>query len=237
MVLLGVNIDHVATVREARKAKEPDPVRAAQLCEKAKCDSIVCHLREDRRHINDGDLIRLKRTVKGRLNLEMSIQREIVEIACRIRPDQATLVPERREELTTEGGLDVAGRKKRVKEASCALLRRGIEVSLFIDPDEDQIRATKEIGVGTIELHTGEYANATTEKVRRKSLGQLRRSVKYGRELGLTVNAGHGLDYKNVQKVAGIPGLHELNIGHSIIARSVIVGIERAVREMVRIIR
>ena len=236
MPKLGVNIDHVATVREARKVDEPDPVFAAQLCEKAGCDSIVCHLREDRRHINDDDLKRLKKAIKARLNLEMSINKGIVRIACRVKPDQATLVPEKRQELTTEGGLDVVKKKKAIRNAVQALTKNGIEASLFIDPEFDQIYSSRMVGVKIIELHTGEYANAKRRRERTDALKRIECATIYALRLGMVVNAGHGLNYANVKDVARIPGINELNIGHSIVARSVIVGVERAVQEMLELI-
>jgi len=237
MPKLGVNIDHVATVREARKASEPDPVYAARLCEDSGCDSIVCHLREDRRHIKDDDVKRLRASVATRFNLEMSIHKEIVAVAMKIKPDQATFVPERRQELTTEGGLDVVRHEKAVADAARRLLGKGIEVSLFINPDRKQIDAARRIGVGIIEIHTGEYANAPNEKGRSKALKDIRDAARYARSHGLVVNAGHGLTYDNVTAVAKIPGMNELNIGHSIIARAVFIGMERAVQEMITLIR
>lgn len=237
MVKLGVNIDHVATIREARKTYEPDPVAAAKVCEDAGCDSIICHLREDRRHINDDDLLRLKKTVLTRLNLEMSVAKEIVRIACMVRPDQATLVPEKRQEITTEGGLDVERGAKKVKEAVGRLTACGIETSLFIDPVRRQIDASKRAGAGVVEFHTGEYSNAGSAAARRKRLKELEAAVRYAISLGLVVNAGHGLNYTNVRDVALIDGMNELNIGHSIISRSVFVGMGEAVREMLRLIR
>jgi pyridoxine 5-phosphate synthase len=232
MVKLGVNIDHIATLRQARKGLIPDPVKAAKACELAGCDSIVCHLREDRRHINDDDLRRLRSSVKTRLNLEMSAVKEIVDIACRVRPDQATLVPEKRKEVTTEGGLDVAGDTAKIKKVVSRLRSRGIAVSLFIDPARRQIDASVASGADIIELHTGEYANAFSGKRRKTELKILRDAVKYALLKGLEVNAGHGLDYENVAAVARIPGMHELNIGYSIVARSVFVGLGAAVKEM-----
>ncbi len=237
MPKLGVNIDHVATLREARKGKEPDPIYAARVCEKAGCDSIVCHLREDRRHINDLDVRALKRAVRTRLNLEMSVAEGIVGAAKRIMPDQATLVPERRREVTTEGGLDVVKGAKRIRKVVHALKNRGIEVSLFIDPEDAQIMASKKAGVKVIELHTGEYANARKGPERRRALGKLNRAAKRAQRLGLVVNAGHGLNCENVRDVANIKGMNELNIGHSIIARSVFTGLESAVEEMVGLVK
>jgi pyridoxine 5-phosphate synthase len=237
MAKLGVNIDHIATLREARKTYEPDPVAAAKICEKAGCDSIVCHLREDRRHINDIDIKTLRRSVKTRLNLEMSVADEIVGIACRIKPDQATLVPEKRQEVTTEGGLDVKKNFSIIRKVVSKLMSRGIDVSLFINPSEDQVLASFMTGAGIIELHTGEYANAPTRAQARERLGILRCSCEYAVLLGLEVNAGHGLNYKNAGPVARIKGLNELNIGHSIVSRAVFSGLEDAVRDMIRLVR
>ena len=232
-VRLGVNIDHVATVREARKTFEPDPIEAARESEKAGCDGIVCHLRKDRRHINDRDLERLKRAVTTRLNMEMSVDPEIADIACRVRPDQATLVPENRQEITTEGGLDVAGNLERIHEVVRRLSGEGIEVSLFIDPEPAQIEASKKAGVNIVEFHTGRYAgefNAGQDPER--ELENLRRMARLALEMEFTVCAGHGLNYNNVTPVACIEGMHELNIGHSIISRAVFTGLSAAVREM-----
>lgn len=237
MPRLGVNIDHVATIRQARKTIEPDPVWAAAICEIAGCDSIVVHLREDRRHIQDRDVEMLRKTVKTRLNLEMSVYKEIVEIAKRIRPDQATLVPEKRQELTTEGGLDVKGNLTRIQKVAEGLARKNIAVSLFIDPDRSQIEASKKIGVNIIELHTGNYADARGAAKIKQEFNRLKDAVDFGLKLGLTVNAGHGLNYQNVTAVAKIPGVEELNIGHSIISRAVVVGLDRAVREMKALIQ
>ncbi len=237
MSKLGVNIDHVATLREARKGRKPDPVTAAMICERGGCDSVVCHLREDRRHIKDADLRRLKEVVRTRLNLEMSVARDIVTIACKVRPDQATLVPERRQEITTEGGLDVLGGEKRIRAVVERLSSCGIEVSLFIDPRHDQIDASRRVGAKTIELHTGEYSNTRTPSGARRRLKELESAVRYARSHGMVVNAGHGLTYENVKAVAALDGVNELNIGHSIISWAIFVGLESAVREMVRIIR
>ncbi len=237
MAKLGVNIDHVATLREARKTYMPDPVEAALVCEEAGCDSIVCHLREDRRHIKDVDVVSLRETVRTRLNLEMSIAAEIVGIACRISPDQATLVPERRQEVTTEGGLDVKKNLKKVSAVVSKLRASGIDVSLFINPSASQIAASAKAGAGIIELHTGVYANVKSDSARKKELDVLRKSVKYAKSLGLEVNAGHGLTYENVSDVAKIEGMNELNIGHSIISRAVFTGISAAVKEMLELVR
>ncbi len=237
MVKLGVNIDHVATLREARKALVPDPIEAAKICEDAGCDSIVCHLREDRRHIKDSDVVMLRELTRTRLNLEMSVAQAIVKFACRIKPDQATLVPERRQEITTEGGLDVKKNLARVKDVVSRLKAKNIDVSLFINPVRSQIDASCKSGAHIIELHTGEYANAKTERARDRQLDILKRAAGYAISLGLEVNAGHGLDYENVRDVARIRGVNELNIGHSIISRAVVVGLKRAVEEMRELIR
>jgi pyridoxine 5-phosphate synthase len=237
MAKLGVNIDHVATIREARRISYPDPLEAAAICEEAGCDSIVCHLREDRRHIKDADVYKLRKSVLTRLNLEMSVAEDIVDIACEAGPDQATLVPERRKELTTEGGLDVVRYSKRIASTVKRLGSSGIETSLFIDPVKKQILASRDAGAGIIELHTGEYANAKNVRVAEKELKRIRDSVRYALSLGLEVNAGHGLDYENTGAIAAIEGINELNIGHSIIARAVMVGLRQAVEEMLEMIR
>jgi pyridoxine 5-phosphate synthase len=236
-VKLGVNIDHVATLREARKIDVPDPVAAARVCEAAGCDSIVCHLREDRRHIKDADLRLLRKMVATMLNLEMSAAKEIVDIACAVRPDQATLVPEKRQEVTTEGGLDVAGNLVRLKAVIRRLQQNGIDVSLFINPAKKQIDASLESGATIIELHTGEYANAKSRPERARQLAILKDAARHARSVGLIVNAGHGLNYENVKPVAAIEGMNELNIGHSIITRAVFVGLGAAVKEMLELIR
>jgi pyridoxine 5-phosphate synthase len=232
MPRLGVNIDHVATLREARRGLQPEPVLAALACEAAGADSIVVHLREDRRHIKDCDLLLLKKTVKTKLNLEMSIAQGIVGIACKVRPGQSTLVPEKRRELTTEGGLDVAANFKKVKETVKKLQGRDITVNLFIDPDKRQIEAAKETGARMIELHTGRYADAKNQEEQRNYFREIQSAVNYGREKRLVVNAGHGLNYNNVARIAAIKGIAELNIGYSIICRAVFVGLYQAVREM-----
>jgi pyridoxine 5-phosphate synthase len=238
MVKLGVNIDHVATVREARKTFEPDPVKAAQESEGAGCDGIVCHLRKDRRHINDSDLEQLKKAVSTRLNLEMSVDQEIVDIACRINPDQATLVPENRREITTEGGLDVIENFERIKNVVRQLSASGIEVSLFIDPEPEQVEASKNTGAGMIEFHTGRYAEEfNSGGDPEKELENLRKMTEFALKNGLIVCAGHGLNYQNVAPVARIPGMHELNIGHSIISRAVFTGISGAVEQMKELIK
>ena len=236
MPKLGVNIDHVATLRQARRVSYPAPVKAAMLCEDAGCNSIVCHLRVDRRHINDNDLLLLRKSVKTMLNLEMSVSGEIVDIACKVKPEQATLVPEKREEITTEGGLDVISKAKEIKKTVDRLKSAKIAVSLFIDPDEAAIRASKSLGVSIIELHTGQYANAETDTERNKELDVLKKSTQLAMDLGLVVNAGHGLNYKNVIQVSKIKGINELNIGHAIVSHAVFVGLKNAVEEMKRLI-
>jgi len=232
MAALGVNIDHVATVRQARRTVEPDPVWAAALAELGGADCITVHLREDRRHIQDRDLEVLRHTVGVKLNLEGAIAPEMVAIACRVRPDQVTLVPEKREEITTEGGLDVVTHRVATAEAVRRLRDAGITVSLFVDPAPEQIDASAGLGVEAVELHTGNYAEARTDEERRTSLEALARAGARARAAGLVLNAGHGLTYRNVVPVARIAGMHELNIGHSIVARAVFVGFAQAVREM-----
>jgi pyridoxine 5-phosphate synthase len=236
MVKLGVNIDHVATLRQARRETEPDPAWAAVICELAGCHSIVMHLREDRRHVNEGDLKILRQIIKTKLNLEMSVHTEIVNIACQVKPDQATLVPEKREEITTEGGLDVVSHFLKVKGTVDILHASGIVVSLFIDPIEAQIKKAKETGAEFVELHTGEYARAKTDIETEGELLRLVQASRFAKEMGLRVNAGHGLNYLNVGKVARITGIEELNIGHAIVSRAVFVGLERAVKEMLELL-
>ena len=232
MPKLGVNIDHVATLRQVRKGIEPEPVFAALICQAQGADSIVAHLREDRRHIKERDLYILKEVVKTKLNLEMSVAEDIVEIACKVRPDQATLVPEKRQEITTEGGLDVASNFKKIKQVLDKLERKGIAVSLFIDPDKKQIDAAEKLGIGMVELHTGRYAEAKNEKEDDRYFRELETAVNYARSKGLHVFAGHGLNYYNVVRVAKIKGIEELNIGYSIVCRAVLVGLAHAVKEM-----
>lgn len=232
MPLLGVNIDHVATIRQARKTIEPDPVWAAALAELGGADGITLHLREDRRHIQDRDLRVLRETVQVKLNLEMAAEDAITDIAISVKPGQATLVPERREEVTTEGGLDVIGNRERVRRAVERLKEAGIEVSLFIDPDPRQIEVSRALGVQAVELHTGRYADATTSAEQDREFAALVQSGEFAIEAGLLLHLGHGLTYRNVSRVARIRGVCELNIGHSIISRAVLVGMERAVREM-----
>lgn len=231
MIRLGVNVDHVATVRQARRAQVPDPVEAALLAEKAGADGITVHLREDRRHIQECDVELMRQRLRTKLNLEMAVTPAMVAFAERLRPDDACFVPEKREELTTEGGLDVAANKQKILEAVGRLEQRGIHVSLFIDPEKSQIEASQSVGAHAIEIHTGAYCNAAeTERIRERDA--VAAAAALARSLGLEVHGGHGLDYNNVPPIATIPEIVELNIGHSIIARAVIVGIEQAVREM-----
>jgi pyridoxine 5-phosphate synthase len=234
-----VNVDHVATVREARKTDEPDPVVAAALVEGAGADGITVHLREDRRHIGDRDVRRLAETLRTPLNLELASAPDILELALELLPHQATVVPERREEITTEGGLDLRTPEAvaRVAPVVARLREGGIRTSLFIDPDPGAVAASAELGVEAVELHTGEYANAGSPAEREVQIRRLEEAAKRGRELGLDVHAGHGLTYLNVGPVAALPDLEELNIGHSVVSRSVLVGIEQAVREMAALIR
>jgi pyridoxine 5-phosphate synthase len=232
MATLGVNIDHVATIRQARRTVEPDPVWAAALAELGGADAITVHLREDRRHIQDRDLEVLRRTVQVRLNLESAISPDMIAIACRVRPDQVTLVPERREEVTTEGGLDVTGHRTATADAVRRLREAGIAVSLFIDPCPRQIDAAVDLAVQAVELHTGVYANATSDADRHTALVDLSRAASMVTQARLQLNAGHGLTYRNVVPVARLDGMGELNIGHSIVSRAVLVGFTQAVREM-----
>jgi pyridoxine 5-phosphate synthase len=236
MASLGVNIDHVATVREARKTNEPDPVWAASLAELGGADGITLHLREDRRHIQERDLHLLRQTVTVKLNLELACDDEVLRIACEAKPYQATLVPERREEVTTEGGLDAAGQRSRVGDAVKRLRDAGIVVSLFLDPDPRQIDAAAALGAEAVELHTGAYAHASAKFSADRELEALQQAAGRIVDAGLTLHAGHGLTYRNVKPIAAIPNMNELNIGHSIIARAIMVGLEQAVRDMKRLI-
>lgn len=236
MAILGVNIDHVATVREARKTNEPDPVWAATLAELGGADGITIHLREDRRHIQDRDLRVLLESVAVPVNLELACAKDVVKIACETAPYQATLVPERREEVTTEGGLDVVGSRAKVAEAVRRLKDAGIFVSLFLDPDPKQLDAGAELGVDAIELHTGAYAHAAAKHNAQAELDTLIKAGERVRAAGIRLDAGHGLTYRNVKPIAAIADMHELNIGHSIIARAIMVGLEQAVRDMKRLI-
>ena len=233
-IRLYINVDHVATVRQARRADEPDPVEAARLCEAAGADGITAHLREDRRHVQDHDIERLRPAVKV-LNVELATSPEIVDITCRLRPHQATLVPERREEITTEGGLDLRGSGARLRDTIRRLEEAGIRVSLFVDPDPATLDAAKDLGVPAVELHTGRYAN--TWQASGDALAELGRAARHAADMGLFVHAGHGLTYRNVRPVAAIPEIEELNIGHSVVSRAVMVGMRDAVQEMARLVK
>ncbi|MBE0503131.1 MAG: pyridoxine 5'-phosphate synthase [Desulfuromonadales bacterium] len=237
MARLGVNVDHVATVRQVRGTNEPDPVTAAALAELAGAEGITVHLREDRRHIQDRDVEILRQTVQSRLNLEMAATDEMVAIALRLRPDCVTLVPEKRQELTTEGGLDVLGQSEHLRPRIAALQAVGIVVSLFVDPVRQQIEATSHVGADFIEIHTGCYCEAVTAESQALELAKIAEAIRLGKQCGLGVNAGHGLNYRNIAPVVALGGIEEYNIGHSIVSRAVLVGMERAVREMVELIR
>lgn len=231
-IYLGVNIDHVATLRNARGTKYPDPVHAAEVAERAGADGITIHLREDRRHITDRDVRILRETLQTRMNLEMAVTDEMIEIALKTQPECVCLVPEKREELTTEGGLDVAGHLDKIKAATEKLTAAGIKVSLFIDADREQIDAAKACGAPFIELHTGHYADAATEADQLDELKKIAAGASYAADLGITVNAGHGLTYHNVAPIAALPEIYELNIGHAIIGRAVFDGLHKAVADM-----
>lgn len=235
MILLGVNIDHVATIRQARGTPYPDPVYAALMAEQAGADAITLHLREDRRHIQDRDLSAMSGVLQTRMNLEMAVTDEMLDIAVGVKPHDCCLVPERREELTTEGGLDVAGQRQRIAEACTRLSGAGIRVSLFIDPDEGQVDAARDVGAPVIEIHTGAYADAPDEAARATELQRVRHAAAHAFGIGLRVNAGHGLHYHNVQPIARIPEIRELNIGHAIVARAIFDGLSTAVIEMKRL--
>ncbi|MBU2753866.1 pyridoxine 5'-phosphate synthase [Acidithiobacillus sp. CV18-2] len=237
MIALGVNIDHVATLRQARGTRYPDPLEAAFVAERAGADAITAHLREDRRHIQERDVELLQQTLRTRLNLEMAVTEEVLAIAERLRPSDCCLVPERRAELTTEGGLDVAGQQARVQGACERLAAAEVRVSLFIDPDPRQIEAAAATGAPVIELHTGSYANARNRVEASRELESLRSAARLASSLGLQVNAGHGLDYSNVEAIAAIPEIAELNIGHAIVAHAIFHGLDHAVREMKRLMR
>lgn len=237
MPRLSVNVDHVATVRQARGGKNPDPVTAALLAELAGADGIIVHLREDRRHIQDRDVEILRRVVKTKLNLEMANTEEIVRIALRVKPDMVCMVPERRQELTTEGGLNVTAQQKGLKQNIARLQKAGIRVSLFIDADPGQVKAGKAVGADFVEIHTGKYSDAPDEKAQKKEFQRIARAIAQAHKLGLGVNIGHGLDYQNVLPFTSIPGIEDYSIGHSIIARAILVGLDRAVREMKNLIR
>jgi pyridoxine 5-phosphate synthase len=237
MAKLGVNIDHIATIRQARGGVEPDPVTAAAIAELAGADGITVHLREDRRHIQDRDVTILRKTIKTRMNLEMAATDEMITIALKLKPDMCTLVPEKRQELTTEGGLDVRCNMEQLKSAVERLRSGGIPVSLFIDADPDQIKAADKVGADYIEIHTGILADAVDWKSEEKELVRIENAVKLALKLGIGVNAGHGLNYSNIKRITSVRGIEEYNIGHSIISRAVLVGLERAVREMVELVR
>ncbi len=236
MIELGVNIDHVATLRQARGARYPEPAHAVLIAEQSGADLITLHLREDRRHILDNDVSILRGLIQTRMNLEMAATKEMTEIASRVKPDDVCLVPEKREELTTEGGLDVYGQKKLLRATVERLKDSGIRVSMFIDPEESQIEASCEIGAEAIELHTGSFADAVAKEEKETELSRIRTAINIASNLPLRINAGHGLHYHNVSAVAALPGIAELNIGHSIIARAVFTGLGTAVSEMKRII-
>jgi pyridoxine 5-phosphate synthase len=237
MAKLGLNVDHIATVRQARGGIEPDPVTAAALGELAGAEGITIHLREDRRHIQDRDLEILRRTVKTKLNLEMAATQEMVRIALKVKPEQVTLVPEKRQELTTEGGLDVIVHAKLISDAVKRLRDGGICVSLFVDPNQEQIKASNKTGADCIEIHTGAYAEAVGWAAQERELEAIDTAIKLARKVGLGVNAGHGLNYVNIKALAAIGGIEEYNIGHSIIARAMLVGLDRAVKDMVELIK
>lgn len=236
MINLAVNVDHVATLRQARGGSEPDPVLAAGICELAGAGGIVVHLREDRRHIQDRDLRLLKQTIKTKLNLEMGAAEEIIAIALELKPDMVTLVPEKRKELTTEGGLNVFGQKKRLAGVIARLQKAGIPVSLFVDPDLRQIRAAHETGATFVEIHTGRYSEANGDKTRDREFALIAAAAEEAYELGLRVNAGHGLNYLNTARVAALATIEELSIGHAIMARAIFVGLDQAVREMLALL-
>lgn len=237
IILLGVNIDHVATLRQARGTRYPDPIQAALVAEQAGADSITAHLREDRRHIQDSDIFRLKDTLHSRLNLEMAVTDAMIKLALQVQPQACCLVPERREELTTEGGLDVASAPQKIRDACQALASAGVEVSLFIDPDNTQIDAAVVAGAPVIELHTGRYADAESPQQRQLELQRIQRAADYAHQAGLQVNAGHGLHMHNVEAICCIPQIVELNIGHSIIAQAVFSGLAQTVSELKRVMR
>jgi pyridoxine 5-phosphate synthase len=237
MAKLGLNVDHIATVRQARGGIEPDPVTAAALGELAGAEGITIHLREDRRHIQDRDLDILRRTVKTKLNLEMAATQEMVRIALKVKPEQVTLVPEKRQELTTEGGLDVIVNLKLITDTVKRLRDGGIVVSLFVDPNQEQVKAANKTGADCIEIHTGAYAEAVGWPAQERELEAIDTAIKLARKVGLGVYAGHGLNYVNIKALAAIGGIEEFNIGHSIIARATLVGLDRAVKDMVELIK
>ncbi|MGD9950159.1 MAG: pyridoxine 5'-phosphate synthase, partial [Desulfobulbus sp.] len=237
MPFLAINIDHVATIRQARGGAEPDPVLAAGICELAGAEGIVVHLREDRRHIQDRDVRLLRQTVKSKLNLEMANAPEIVDIALEVVPDMITMVPEKRKELTTEGGLDVIANAKKLTKTISKMRKAGIPVSLFIDPKADQVQAAVDVGATYVELHTGRYCDAKGEEEQEQEFHLIEQTSERAYESGLRVNAGHGLDYRNTQPIAALPFIEELSIGHAVISRAVLVGLDQAVREMLDIVR
>jgi pyridoxine 5-phosphate synthase len=237
MARLAVNVDHVATVRQARGINEPDPVLAAGIAELAGAEGIICHLREDRRHINDRDLTLLRQTVKTKLNLEMAGVDEMVDIAREVIPDLVTLVPEKREELTTEGGLDVASNQEQYEKVVRQLKEKGIEVSFFLDPDPEQIRIAHGIGADIVEIHTGHYAEARNDAEARDRFERIVKAVDFSADLQLGISAGHGLNYVNIKRFENIPRVEEYSIGHSIVSRAVLVGFEKAVREMIALLQ
>ena len=237
MAKLSVNVDHIATIRQARGVSEPDPVAAAVLAELAGADGITIHLREDRRHIQDRDVTILRQTIKTRMNLEMALTDEMVDIALKTIPDTVTLVPEGRHELTTEGGLDVLLLQNTLKQKVALLQQAGIIVSLFIEPNIEQIKATHKVGADAIEIHTGMYCDARIAGAQREQLGRIELAISAARKLGLRINAGHGLDYRNIGPVLALPGIEEFNIGHSIVSRASLVGMDKAVREMLELVR
>ncbi|MGO2478804.1 MAG: pyridoxine 5'-phosphate synthase [Pseudoalteromonas sp.] len=234
-ILLGVNVDHIATLRQARGTSYPDPAHAASVAEHAWADGITIHLREDRRHIQDRDAYVMAKTIQTRMNLEIAVTDEMIDIALEIQPEYVCLVPEKREELTTEGGLDVAGNLDKIKAATTRLSNKGIKVSLFIDADKAQLDAAKECNAPYVEIHTGAYADAQNDADTQKELEHIRQGVEYAASIGLVVNAGHGLHYHNVKPIAAMPEIYELNIGHAIIARAAIDGLDKAVRDMKRL--
>jgi pyridoxine 5-phosphate synthase len=236
MALLSVNVDHIATIREARGINEPDPVLAAGIAELAGAEGIICHLREDRRHIKDRDLELLKKTVKTKLNLEMAPVKDLIDTALTIKPDLVTLVPERRKEVTTESGLNVVDNKKEYKRVTGTLKEAGISVSFFIDPNPDQIQESLDAGADIIEIHTGHYSEAVSESEILREFEKIQEAAKLGAELKLKVHAGHGLNYVNIKRFSSIPEIKEYSIGHSIIARAVIVGLDQAIREMITLV-
>jgi len=236
-IFLGVNIDHVATVRQARGTRYPDPVHAALLAEQAGADGITAHLREDRRHIQERDIVLLRQMLQSKLNLEMAVTDQMLALACQLKPQACCLVPERREELTTEGGLDVAGAPARMRDACSQLADAGVEVSLFIDPEIKQIDAALKAGAPVIELHTGRYADAESRLLQQQELQRIQQAAEYAQQAGLQVNAGHGLNLQNVEAICRIESIVELNIGHALIAQALFSGLEQAVREMKRVMR